>query len=587
MTRCPKPARQGSTAARLSAAALALALTGAGCMGVVTSNESSSSGSSPGSGAMSGGSGSGSGSGGGNVPDPLGPSPEGPDRSAEACKTVNPGPTLLRRLTRAEYDNTVRDLIGTDLGLAQAFPPEELSHGFNNHAEIRTVSDMLAEHYFAAAKKIGAAVAGKLAEIAPCDVAAMGEDACLDAFLDTFAARAWRRPLTSDERDRLKTRFAEARLSTFADGVDALTQILVLSPSFLYRTEDTIPVDGASYSRLGQYAMASRLSYLLWGTMPDADLFKAAGEDKLGTRDEILSQAKRMLEDPRAGKMVADFGSQWLTLDELELTEKDTDLYPEYTPELKEHYLGESQALVDSIWKEGASLEAFLTTKHTFVDETLAKLYGIGNVSGADFQKASIPGAEHAGVLTLGAVMASRSKVDQSSPIKRGVFVHERFTCFEVPPAPEDLNIEPIVFNPDMTAKERFKVHNESPACAGCHQYIDPIGFGFENFDALGRWRTTEAGKTIDVTGNLTGTDVDAPFNGPAELAALLAKSKKVKSCVADLWFRYSYGRDPTDADTCTVETLRNKLEETGSLKDLLLAITQTDAFLFASNGGI
>jgi len=586
MTRCSNLARRQAS---LPTLALALALGAAGCTGQVLPGDSNAGSGASGSGSQPGGSGSsGSNSGSGNnVPDPLGPSPEGPDRSAEACKAVNPGPTLLRRLTRAEYDNTVRDLVGMDLALAKDFPPEELHHGFNNHAEIRTVSDQLAEHYFSAAKKVGAAVAGKLGDLAPCDAAAQGEDACLDQFLDTFGTRAWRRPLADDEKERLKARFKQARLSTFADGIDAVTQILVLSPSFLYRTEDTIPVDGASYSRLGHYAMASRLSYLMWGTMPDADLFKAAEEDKLGTREEILGQAKRMLEDPRAGKMVADFGSQWLTLDELDLVEKDTDLYPEYTPELKEHYLGESQALVDSIWKEGASLEAFLTTKHTFVDETLAKLYGISGITGAAFQKATTPGAQHAGVLSLGAVMASRSKVDQSSPIKRGVFVHERFTCFEVPPAPENLNIEPIMFNPNMTAKERFKVHNESPACGGCHMYIDPIGFGFENYDALGRWRTTEAGKTIDVTGTLTGTDVDGAFDGPAELAALLAKSKLVKTCVSDLWFRYAYGRDPTDADKCTVDTLRNKLTETGSLKDLLLAITQTDAFIFASNGGI
>ena len=186
----------------------------------------------------------------------------------------------MRRLTRREYDNTVRDLLGAQQNLAQEFPPEELHAGFENNAEIRMVSNALAEKYLDASEKIGKAVAGQLPTLLPCDPAQKSEDACLDVFLDTFAKRAWRRPLEADEKQRLRERFKANRGGSFAEGIDAVAQILVLSPAFLYRTERGLTVAGESFQKVAPFEMASRLSWFSWGS---DGLFKAAESGGLGT----------------------------------------------------------------------------------------------------------------------------------------------------------------------------------------------------------------------------------------------------------------------------------------------------------------
>ncbi len=504
---------------------------------------------------------------------------------SEACKVVSPGPSFLRRLTRAEYDNTVRDLTGEDKRLAADFPPEELHHGFDN-AGLRSVSDRLAEKYLEAAETVGKAVVKQLPTLLPCDAAQKGDDACLGAFFDGFARRIWRRPLEADEKTRLRERFKAHRGGSFAEGIDAVVQIMLLSPSFLYRTERGVDIAGTTHGKPQPYEMASRLSYLIWGSMPDADLFAAADSGKLGTRAEVRAQAERMLADPRAADMVAHFGSQWLSFERLDDVVKDTAIYPEYKPELIGLFARETRELIKHIWKTDPTLGTFLTAPVTFVNGPLAAFYGIPGVNGDAYSKVDLDPQRRIGVTTQGSVMLGNASADQTSPIKRGLFIQDRFICFEVPEPPADLNVEPVVFNPNMTTRERFSEHRKDPSCNACHQYIDPVGFAFENFDGIGKWRDKEAGKSIDVSGSLTGTDVDGAFTGAAELAQKLAKSGQVRSCVASHWFRYAYGRDAGKEDTCAVETLGKVFESSrGNFRELVLALTQTDAFMFRSQG--
>jgi hypothetical protein len=522
-----------------------------------------------------------------NTPDTSPPTPGAPDRTLDACKTVSPGPAYLRRLTRREYDNTVRDLLGASMGsLSSEFPPEELEHSFANGG-IRTVSDTLAEGYLKAAEKIGKGVVSQLSQVVPCDPKQKSDDACLDAFFDGFGKRLWRRPLEDDEKQRLRARFKENANGSFADGLDAVVQIMALSPSFLYRAERGQPVSGTDYQKLAPYEMASRLSYLIWGSLPDADLFKAADGGGLSTRADVYAQAKRMVADPRAAEMVANFGAQWLALERLEEVNKDTDLFPDYKPELIALFKRETDEMMKAVWSSGSKLETFLTAPYTYMNGPLATFHGVSGVTGDEFRKVDLDASKRVGVLSQGSVMLGNASVDQTSPIKRGLFVQERFNCFVVPDPPPTVDAQPVKLDPKMTTRERFATHRADPSCNACHQFIDPLGFAFEKYDAIARYREMENGKTIDVTGNLTNTDVDGPFNGAVELAGKLAKSTTVRNCVSSHWFRFAYGREATPADKCAVDSLNAAFNKSqGDFRDLVLALTQTDAFMFRSPGG-
>jgi hypothetical protein len=514
---------------------------------------------------------------------PVGADPLEPDRSNPVCKDITPGPAPIRRLTRTEYDNTVRDLLGEDLGLGKTFPAEELQHSFDNSAELRSVSDVLAENYHNAAKEIGKRVVAGLGTFLPCDPAKDGgEAACLDRFLDGFARRIWRRPLDQEEKVDLKQVFTAGRMTTFAEGVDAVVRVMLLAPQFMYRIEQGVPVAGASYERPGHWDMASRLSYLLWGTMPDAQLFAAAEGGKLGTRAEVAAQARRMLDDPRAAAMVTNFAGQWLQLRELADAAKETTLYPAWKDEYLPLFRMETEAFVNSVWKADAKLDTLLSAPYTLVNGPLAGFYGMKGITGDSFQKVDLDAGQRAGMLTHASLMAAKSGPDQSSPILRGVFVREQMFCQPLPQPPINVDANPPELNPAMTTKERFAAHRKDPSCEGCHRLIDPIGFGFERYDATGAYRTMENGKVVDATGELTATDVDGPFNGALELGKKLVQSKEVEACVATHWFNFALGREPSDTDACTTHSLKAAFASSGGdLRQLMMATVQTDAFLF------
>jgi hypothetical protein len=523
--------------------------------------------------------------GGGNLP-PIGSNPLEPDRSSAACKTINPGPAPLRRLTRAEFDNTVRDLIGEDKRLAAAFPPEELHAGFDNNAEVRSVSDLLAEGYSSAAEQVARAVTTKLDTLSSCNPARDGDATCLGRFLDTFGKRLWRRPVTAGEREDLTKVFTAGKTTSFAEGIDAVVQVMVLAPQFLYRLETGVPVPGTSYGRLTSWEMASRLSYLLWGTMPDPELMAAAEAGKLATRDEVMTQARRLLDDPRSTAMVTNFGEQWLQLRDLTDADKDATAFPRYDESLKDLWKQEADGFIAAVWKSDAKLDTLLSAPFSVMNAKLAGVYGVSGVSGDAFTKVMLDPTQRAGVLTQGGLMAAKSGPDQTSPVLRGVFLREQMFCQPLPPPPPEVNAMPPLLNPKMTTKERFAAHRKDPACASCHDLIDNLGFGLENYDPLGLYRTTENGKPVDASGQFIGTDVDGPFTGAVEMARKLVASKDVESCMATHWFDFGLGRSKTADDACTTETLGRQFASSGGdLRQLLLGLTQTDAFFF--KGGL
>ena len=510
---------------------------------------------------------------------------------APGCKSIDPGPSPMRRLSNVEYLNTVTDLFGGQMPAGITLIPEARIDGFDNNAEGRSVSNTLALQYYTAAEKLAAAATANMATLLPCDPASKGEAVCVDQFLDTFGKRAWRRPLVAAERDSLKATFAKAKLATFADGIAALIHVMLLSPQFMYRVERGTAVPNTGYMRLDGFELASRLSYLLWGSMPDDKLLAAAEGGSLATAADVLAQARRMLDDPRAAKMVSRFTDQWLRLEEIAGLEKEPTIYTTFKPELRAALHGEAQALFDEvIWKGDGKLDTLLTAPFTFMNGPVATFYGAKGITGDAFQKVALDPKQRAGFLSqagfLGVVGVNDGGL--TSLVYRGVFVRERLFCQHVnDPPPNAPDMQPM-FDPATTTARKWSQDRQKIAlCGACHASFDPIGLGFENFDGVGLYRTTDHGQPVDASGELIGTDVDGPFTGVPELTKKLAASKDLHDCMATQLFRYSYGREElADRDACALDKLKSVASTTGGgWKDMLLALTQTDAFLLRSKG--
>jgi Protein of unknown function (DUF1592)/Protein of unknown function (DUF1588)/Protein of unknown function (DUF1595)/Protein of unknown function (DUF1587)/Protein of unknown function (DUF1585) len=505
-----------------------------------------------------------------------------------------PGASPIRRLTAWEYDNTVFDLLGDDSHPAAGFAQEGGS-GFDNNADVSGVTRLQAQKYLDASEAISARAVADLGTLLPCDPVAGDEHACIEQWVDGFGLRAWRRPLTADERTGMLGLFDEVRANEdLPTAVGLVLQAFLQSPHFLYRVELGIPGEqGTAAIRLGDYEMATRLSYLLWGSMPDQALLDAAAAGGLATPEDVEAHARRMLDDPKARRMVEHFHEQWLGTVRLATLEKDTAVFPAWSPELSAKQVQEALAFVDHVFFTGeGTLDELLTAPYTFVDAELAELYGLPAPAGAGLQRTEAAGGiELSGILTLGGVLSAYALADTTDPIKRGLFVREHLLCQLPPPAPDDIPELPPV-DPNGTTRERFEQHRADPACAACHAMFDPIGFGFENYDAIGRWRTTENGQPIDASGELAGADVAGEFVGVRELGTKLAASEDVAQCMTRQWFRFAYGRlESQDLDACNMDTLAVTFSESGhDLRELLVALTQTDAFLFrtayANEGG-
>ena len=506
----------------------------------------------------------------------------------------DPGAPYSRRLTRTEYNNTVRELLGDTTAPAQAFPAEVLTFnantdyfGFDNDPSVQSVPELLADGYFAAADALATAATQNLTTLVPCTTR---DRVCGEQFVRSFGEKAFRRPLAADEVTRFMAPFDVGMTTDFASGVRLVVTAMLQSAPFLYRIEQGGVVDGA-WLKPTSWEMASRLSYFLWQSMPDAPLFEAARRDELKTPEQISAQATRMLEHEKARAMVADFHGQWLGLRGVPNLQKDATSFPDFDESVAADMRVEADRFFQDIVFDGSgSASELFSASSTFLNENLATFYGVANVSGSDFRKVSLDAARRAGLLTLGAPLAQLAKQNQTSPVLRGKFVREQLLCEHVAPPPGDINVMVPELDPNLTTRERFSQHSTDDQCAGCHVLMDPIGFGLENYDAVGKWRDTENDAPIDVNGSIEpgeGTDVAGPFRGPAELGARLASSGAAKRCMALSWFRYTSGRSETPADACELDRVSERFAASGyDVKALLLALTQTSAFLHRRPGG-
>ncbi len=519
-----------------------------------------------------------------------------PDRQmSEVCKGIDPGPTYVRRLTKYEYNNVIAALTGDKSSPAKDFPTETQVEGWDNNGQGQTVSPVLLEQYLLVAEReaqmlVDTNLAGVLGG---CDPAVKGEPACVTAFFDAFGRKAFRRPLGADEIALLQGVFdtgkATGGAAGFKNGIRLLITEMLLAPPFLYRIEFGAPAKaGQAVVRLAQYEMASRLSFLIGSSMPDDALFQAAREGKLGTTAEITAQATRMIGDDRAKVSMRHFYEQWLLLDRLDGIKKDTS-FRTWTPAIASAMKAETLRFTDEVtWNDSSGdIGALLTASYSFMTRTLATFYG-GVVAPADdriFARVELNPTQRGGVLTQGGLMASLAHENQTSPVLRGKFVREQLLCTHPPDPPDDLQIILPAIDPSKTTRERFAVHTNLACARACHTLMDPIGLGFENFDAVGKYRATEAGQKVDASGEvfLLESLPDGKFDGPIELGRKLASANELRTCVGTKWFQYSLGRtQDTSSDACSLDVVQRRFSSGNyKLKDLLMATTQTDAFQF------
>ena len=581
----------------LGAGVLALSI---GCQGIVVGGGASGAtgGDSTGGGA-SGGSFTVSGSGGALGPpltDPgiigTGPAP-GP--TALACTPGDlPVTTRFFRLTHAQYDNVVRALTGLDIHPSLDFPVDQNQAGFDRGMDLE-VGDPLGKAYRAAAEGIAAQVVATptaYQKVVGCDPAT--GDACMRAYLTDFGRRAYRRALSSGEVAAYAALFAQGNAlvdgagTAFQKGVQTTMQAFLQSPHLIYRTELSTAPPGVLIP-LGAYELASKISFLIQNGPPDETLLQAAAAGQLNTSDATAAQARRLVATVAARETVRDFHHQWLVMDAFanRLT-KDPTLYPTVTPELAPVLIGELEQFVGSVTFDlGKGFTSLMTAPFTFVNKTTAPLYGLTGTFGDALQRVDLDPTQRAGLFTRLGFLAVNAYSNQSSPIHRGAFIQRQVLCATIPdPPPNVPKLPPLAAT--QTTRQEVDLHTAPPECAVCHHaLINPVGFGFENYDAAGQYRGTENGAPIDATGSLAGTAGNPSFSDGISESAAIAASPEAHSCYAKHWVRYAFGRQETDGDSCAVAALAARLgDDTYKVTDLLVDMTRTEAFLFRAPGG-
>ena len=500
------------------------------------------------------------------------------------CTTLQRPPSPLRRLTRFEYNSTVQDLFSTSLTPADSFPPDEVVDGFTNNAVLLTISSLHAEKYMEGAEALATEALTRLATLLPCDPAAVGERACAESFAGVFGRRAFRRPLEPEDLNVLMEAYAFG--TSFENGIELMLRSILQSPHFLFRVELTGGDRPASEMvRLNAFETATRLSYLIWSSGPDDALLDAAAAGALDSPELVSTMARSMWADPRARRAVTEFYEQWLELNRLDSASKDPVAFPLWSEVLREAMKTERRAFIETIlFERGGTMSELLTSPLGLPTGPLAELYGVAESSDV----VELSQEERAGILTLPAFLAVQAHPDQTAPVLRGKFVRKKLLCHDVPPPPDDVNLSAPEISEGATARERFSAHSSEAGCVGCHQLMDPLGFPFESYDALGAFRTTDGGRELDLTGEFINTrGIDGPFQNLHEMVAILSSAPEVEDCMARQWFKFALGRTEEAGDACSLSPLQDTFEQSGgSLVELLLETTQTEAFLYRRGSG-
>jgi hypothetical protein len=556
----------------------ALALAAAACTGYIGSASQTGgdlAGSNPGTG-TGGGSGPGSG---GTV--------------ASAPAALDPGRVTIRRLNRAEYDNTVRDLLGTSQTPgATTFPDDVPQVGFDNNGDLQTLSPLQFTLYQQAAESLAAeAITPGTAEytsLFTCDVST--GTSCAQTLITNLGARAYRRPLTSAEvNSYLALMQSAAQLGVtpivqFRTVIEAMLQ----SPNFLFRPEIDPNPTSLTPHVLSPYETASRLSYMIYRSMPDAQLFTAAGAGQLATAAQVQAQAQRMLADPKA-VFGTTFGTMWLGTAAVPTETFDTTLFPTFSTSLAKSMQGEINSFFNEFLTEDEPLTQLLGANFSYIDTNLATLYGIPAPAdgGTGLTRTVLNTPERAGgLLTMGGILSLTSFTNRTSIVRRGAWVLSQLLCAPPPPPPPNVPPFPTTTVDGGTQEQVLAEHRANPECAACHDSMDNIGSAMENYNAIGAWRTEDNGIPVDVSGVFTGPiaepdgGVGPSFVGAVQLASTVAADPRYVPCVAQNVLSYSLGRAIQPSDTPYIAQITTA-PQSGQIgvRDLVLNVVSNDTF--------
>lgn len=416
-----------------------------------------------------------------------------------------------------------------------------------------------------------------------CDTKAMGEDKCATQFIKSFGARAYRRPLTTDEEGAFAAVYNAGKEENFAAGIRLVVQAMLSSPSFLYLVEKGTP-DENNLRKLTGYEVASRLSYVLTGTMPDADLFSAARAGDLDSVDGVRGYAKKLLNTDKFLKVAQEFHIELLGVDQITSDEvSKADKFPAFDDATRKAMLDEPRNFINYVMTKGdGSIEELLSAPYVFPGN-LSKIYG-DKVKADSDGRAEITDGSRKGLLTLAGVQAVHPKqLSSHAAVNRGHLVRRDLLCETVPPPKEAVDFTPPPNAKDLTAQELLREHQKNPTCKACHRLMDSIGFGFESYDQAGAYRTKdEGGHTIDASGEIVDLASDGKFANAAGMADILAKAPEVRACVSTQWLRFALGRDPEEDDACSLQSLTASFSAgKGNIKDAVLSLVSSDAFRF------
>ncbi|WP_437813052.1 DUF1592 domain-containing protein [Sorangium sp. So ce1078] len=499
-----------------------------------------------------------------------------------------PGPRVVRRLTVDQFEATVRDIFrDPSVTLPSIFNDPQVL-GFTADANALVIRDLTAQQIMDWAEATADwAVTNKLDSLTSATCRTVDE-ACRGQFIRDFGRRAFREPLSNERFASYDALFAPEK--TFEDGAKVVVSAMLQSPYFLYRHEIGTEAGGGGVYELTPHEIASNLSYMLTGTMPDDALLQAADEAAAGgvtlTSDQIAQHAVRLLEDP-ATRPLAEaemmrFMRGWLQINRLVTSVKDNTVF-NFSDELRKDMMAETQALiVDTAFNQNGTFANLLQADYTFINSNLATHYNLGGAGGTELTKVTItPGQRDRGILAHGSFLTGHGGAKLSSPTQRGKMVRTRLLCQPLPPPPPgvDPNIKPA--ETPSTTRALVEQHVNDSSCAACHERMDKIGVGFEHYDTFGRWRNDEAGFPIDSTGTIvlppSGTDFS--FDGVAELSDYLAASEDVKACMVRYWSYYAFG-GTWEQDGCTYEKVEQEAAvDEYRLKSVWLALTRAPHF--------
>ncbi len=515
---------------------------------------------------------------------------------------IDPGRVTIRRLNRAEYSNTIRDLLGVEFDPTE-LPADDVGYGFDNIGDVLTLPPLLMEKYLAAAEQIaGRTIESDKPNAKPEDLpephrrlvfVRPGENLSpADAarqVLQRLATRAFRRPATAEEVDRLVglAESVRAEGDTFESGIELALQAVLVSPHFLFRIErDPEPNNPQTVRALDDYELATRLSYFLWSSMPDDELFKLAVRGEL--RPSLDAQVRRMMADPKSRALVENFAGQWLELRNLDRVAPDRKQFPRFNDALRQAMRTEALLCFEAVMRENRSILDFIDADYTFLNARLARHYGIPGVEGDEFRRVSLRGEKpdaaallRGGVITQAAMLTVTSNPTRTSPVKRGRWVLENILG-QPPPDPPP-NVPMLKEDKQAVAsgslRQRLEQHRADPSCSVCHRDMDALGFALENYDPVGAWRVRDGEFPIEPAGELPG---GLTFDGPAQLKTLLREEAKDKfpRCLTEKMLTYALGRGLEYYDRCAVDRIAAAVAaDDYRFSSLVLEIVRSEPF--------